>query len=114
MSGNPPDSARGKMYYYMLQSANLASLLDVKEGDGDFRIARAIAERNGGKLPPVYVVHGDADRFVGVEQADEVVEAIKEVGGTVEYERLSGKDHLFDKEEGVEMEEMYAFMMRYV
>jgi dipeptidyl aminopeptidase/acylaminoacyl peptidase len=114
MSGNLPDSARGKMYYYMLQSANLASLLSVGKGDTDLRVARAIAARKGEKLPPVYVVHGDADGFVGVEQADEVVQAIKDVGGTVEYERLSGKDHLFDKEEGVEMAGMYAFMRRYV
>lgn len=102
------------MYYYMLQSANLANLLRVKEGDTDLRIAKAMKARVGKELPPIYVVHGDADRFVGVEQADEVVSAIKEVGGRVEYERLEGKDHLFDKEEGVEMEGMYAFMNRWI
>jgi acetyl esterase/lipase len=116
MSGNPPESARGKMYYFMLQSANLADLLSVKENDTDLRIAKAIKARGGeGKeLPPIYVVHGDADKFVGVEQSDEVVEAIRETGGKVMYERLEGKDHLFDKEEGVGMEGMYEFMGRYV
>ena len=117
MSGNPPDSKRGKMYYWMLQTASLAELLSVTEADVEMRIARAVAARGvgqGGKLPPVYVVHGDRDRAVGVEQADEVVEVIRDVGGTVEYERVEGVDHLFDKREEVELEGMYRFMMRYV
>lgn len=105
------------MYAYMLQTASLASLLRVAESDTGLRVARAVRERcarGRGALPPVYVVHGDADRFVGVEQADELVDAIREGGGTVVYERLAGVDHLFDKEDAVEMEGMYRFMMRYV
>jgi acetyl esterase/lipase len=85
VSGNPPDSKRGKMYYWMLQTASLAELLSVTEADVEMRIARAITARGvgqGEKLPPVYVVHGDRDRAVGVEQADEVVEVIRDVGGT--------------------------------
>ena len=114
VSENAPASARSKMYYWMLQSASLAQLLHVAQGESRFRIAKAVMEQGKGALPPCYVVHGDADRFVGVEQADEVVEAVREVGGTVEYERLEGLDHLFDKDEKVEMARMYGFMGRFL
>jgi hypothetical protein len=32
----------------------------------------------------------------------------------VEYERVEGVDHLFDKAEEVDLEGLYRFMMRYV
>lgn len=114
VAGNPPGTPRGKMYYYMLQEANLARLLDVSEADVGLRVARAMSERRGERLPPVYVVHGDADKFVGVEQADEVVQVLRDLGAVVEYERLPGLDHLFDNESNVELEGMYGFMKRYV
>ena len=101
-----------------MQEAILADLLGVTEPDVEFRLARAITERGiaqGKKsLPPIYVVHGDADKFVGVEQADEVVTVLKDMGAAVEFERLPGLDHLFDKEEKVELEGMYAFMKKYL
>jgi acetyl esterase/lipase len=118
MSGNPPENPRNKMYYYMMQEAILADLLCVREPDVEFRIAKALTERGIDRgvevLPPIYVIHGDADKFVGVEQADEVVQVLKDMGAVVEYERLSGLDHLFDKEEKVDMDGMYAFMKKYI
>ena len=116
MSGNPPDSPRSKMYYYMMQEAILAELLGVTEPDVKFRIAKAITERGRERLnlPPIYVVHGDADKFVGVEQADEVVEVLKDMSAVVEYERLPKLDHLFDKDERMDLEGMYAFMKKYI
>lgn len=116
MSGNQPESPRNKMYFYMMQEAILANLLDVKESDVKLRIAKAIEAqgREQLNLPPTYVVHGDADNFVGVEQSDEVVELLKDMGATVEYERLKGLDHLFDQKEDVELSGMYAFMKKHV
>lgn len=118
MSANSPESPRNKMYYYMMQEAILADLLGVREPDVQFRIAKALAERGIEKgvegLPPIYIVHGDADKFVGVEQADEVVQVLKDMGAVVEYERLSGLDHLFDKEEKVNLDGMYAFLKKYI
>jgi len=32
----------------------------------------------------------------------------------VEYERLHGTNHLFDKEESVTLEKMYDFMMKHL
>ena len=115
-AGNPPESARGKMYHYMMQEAILAELLGVTEADVKYRIPKAITERDRLELdlPPIYVVHGDADHFVGVEQADEVVEVLRDMGAVVEYERLPGLDHLFDKDESVELKGMYAFMKKHI
>lgn len=108
---NEGDSKRNGMYMYMLQEANLASLLRVKPGDDTFRIGKQIYEH---RLPPSYIVHGDADSAVGVEQADEVVGVMLGCGLEVEYERLHGINHLFDKEESVGLEKMYEFMMKHV
>lgn len=109
------DEARNDMYFYMLQEANLARLLRIDEGDGDggekFRVSRRIAACG---LPPTFVVHGDADEAVGVEQADEVVGAMVGVGVEVVYQRLKGENHLFDQREDVEMMEMYEFMRKHV
>ncbi|KAK3618455.1 hypothetical protein LTR56_024632 [Elasticomyces elasticus] len=106
---NEPDSKRNGMYTYMLQEANLASLLKVKPGDDTWRVAKKIYERG---LPPTYVVHGDADTAVGVDQADEVVGVMVGLGMPVVYERLHGVEHLFDKKEDVMLEKMYEWMMK--
>ncbi|KAK3623834.1 hypothetical protein LTR56_021388 [Elasticomyces elasticus] len=106
---NEPDSKRNGMYTYMLQEANLASLLKMNSGDDTWRVAKKIYERG---LPPTYVVHGDADTAVGVDQADEVVGVMVGLGLPVVYERLHGVEHLFDKKEGVTLEKMYEWMMK--
>ncbi|KAK3073332.1 hypothetical protein LTR53_005180 [Teratosphaeriaceae sp. CCFEE 6253] len=111
MANNDADSKRNEMYMYMLQGANLASLLHVKPGDDKWRVARSVYEH---RLPPAYVVHGDADGAVGVDQADEVVGAMLGCGLEVIYERLHGIDHLFDKDESVTLEKMYEFMMNHL
>lgn len=107
MADNMPDSPRNTLYFHMLHEANLARLLKVHDGDDTYRVAKKIHECG---LPPTYVVHGDADGAVGVEQADEVVGVLTGLGMTVEYERLHGVDHLFDKDDKVELERMYRFM----
>ncbi|KAL1851754.1 hypothetical protein Daus18300_012439 [Diaporthe australafricana] len=106
------DGPRGHFYFYMMQEANLARLLHIDEGDDTFIVAPQIRRR--GVYLPTFVVHGDADRFVGVEQADEVVEALREVGAVVEYERPEGLDHMFDEKEDVELEGYYAFLKKHL
>jgi acetyl esterase/lipase len=106
---NEPDSKRNGMYGYMLKSANLAELLGVKKGDDSWRVARKVYQRG---LPPAYIVHGDADTAVGVEQADEVVGVMVGLRTEVTYERLHGVEHLFDKDEKVGMEKMYDWLMK--
>lgn len=111
-STNDSDGPRETFYFYMMQEAILAQLLHLKEGDDTFIIAPQL--RKKGSYLPTFVVHGDADKFVGVEQADEVVEALKEIGAEVEYERLKGLDHLFDHAEDVDLDAYYAFLKKHV
>jgi len=111
MTDTPTEHQRNELYYYMLQESNYASLLRIKAGDSTWRVARNVFEHS---LPPAYVVHGDADTAVGVEQADEVVGAMMGCGLSVQYERLHGVQHLFDRDESVEMKKMYEFMMKYL
>ncbi|KAK5130253.1 hypothetical protein LTR08_002254 [Meristemomyces frigidus] len=112
VANNSPASARGQMYFYMMQEANLASLLHLTSATADeWRVAKSISKCG---LPPTYIVHGDADRAVGVEQADEVVGVMVGVGVEVVYERLRGLDHLFDHKAEFEMEGMYEFMLKHL
>ncbi|TKA31669.1 hypothetical protein B0A50_01747 [Salinomyces thailandicus] len=104
-------SKRDQMYFYMMQEANLSKLLGMKLGDDTYRIARQIHQH---RLPPTYVIHGDSDRAVGVEQADEVVGVMYGLGMDVKYERLHGIDHLFDRDEKYELEGMYEFMLKHL
>lgn len=109
------DDPRNNMYGYMMQEAILAELLHVEPGDDTFVVAPQILKRGSAVgFPPTFIVHGDADRFVGVEQADEVVEALKKIGAVVEYERPKQVDHLFDMEEHVELEGYYAFLKKHL
>lgn len=116
VSENDPSSPRQTLYLYMLKSANFASLLSIKAGDDTYIVADQL--RKGGRrrqdFPPTYIVHGDADQSVGVEQSDEVVQALKDVGVEHVYERLAGLDHLFDRVEGVQLESYYRFLTKYV
>ncbi|KAL2820115.1 Alpha/Beta hydrolase protein [Aspergillus granulosus] len=114
-TGQLPSDTRWYMYGYMLRTATLAQLwglpADNSEAAAPYRISRNI-QKHG--LPPVYIIHGDADTAVGVEQADEVVGAMVGCGLTVEYERVNRADHLFDNEEGYENARLYEFIMRHL
>jgi acetyl esterase/lipase len=120
VANNDPGSSRGNMYSYMLSHANLAELLHIDTGadpqhnpaNDVWRVAKKIAKH---RLPPTYIVHGTADLDVGVEQADEVVGVMVGEGLEVKYERLAGKDHLFDvKDPSEKLESMYEFMHKHV
>ncbi|KAK5464593.1 hypothetical protein LTS15_001155 [Exophiala xenobiotica] len=108
-----PGDARAHMYVYMLRAANLAELWGVPDDKSaaPYRISRNIQKHS---LPPAYVIHGDMDTAVGVEQADEVVGAMLGCGLTVEYERPHGKDHFLDNGDDYENQAMYAFMKKHL
>lgn len=48
-----------------------------------------------GELPPFFVVHGDADDVVPVQQSDVFVASLQKLGVRVEYLRIPGEDHGF-------------------
>lgn len=119
-TNNASDSDRNRMYSDMLDRANLAELLHFNTtsdpqhdpNNDKWRIARSIVAHG---LPPAYVVHGDADVHVGIEQADEVVGAMVGEGLEVNYERLRGVEHGFDEPDAsVKLEGMYDFMHKHV
>ncbi|PWN49192.1 alpha/beta-hydrolase [Violaceomyces palustris] len=61
--------------------------------------------------PPVYIIHGDADTAVDVDQARMLAKSLKKVGAELTYEEVEGKNHiwdLFDPEE--ELEGFYRFV----
>lgn len=99
---NAKDSARQGMYFSMLDKANLAELLGATESD-------RIPQQLDRVICPTYVVHGDADTAVGVEQARELVAALDRTGTVHRYDELPGEDHLFDQQESESLENMYAF-----
>jgi acetyl esterase/lipase len=105
-------SPRQNFYSYMLQEAILAELLSVTANDEEMIIRKAIKKK--GSFPPTYIIHGDQDKSVAVEQSLEIIQALKEIGCTMEYEVLPGLDHLFDVDPKYQFEEMYKFMRKYL
>lgn len=125
MSGNDPDDVRGKMYFYMLKKANLATLLHLEDSttraNRAFRVQEELKHRIlQASLPPIYMVHGDADRAVGVEQSRTVHNvlvaraAAQKARGLAQdrsvYDEVPGADHLFDKQLTEHLTDMYAFL----
>ncbi|KAJ5621856.1 hypothetical protein N7528_005088 [Penicillium herquei] len=113
-SGKAPGDPRSNMYVYMLRTATLAQLWGVagsEDAVAPYRISRRVYEYG---LPPTYLLHGDADVAVGVEQADEVAGAILGCGGTLEYERPHGEDHFLDNGDDYQNKRLYDFVMRYL
>lgn len=88
------EDVRMGMYVRMMADANLASLhgIDDEKAAAPWRVCRQV-ETLG--LPMMYVIHGDGDESVGVEQADELVDAATGSRGkeTVVYERVPGANH---------------------
>jgi len=115
VANNDPKGARSFSYFWMMQSANLARLLKVpvKRGEDQdrWRVSRQIRKHG---LPPTYAVHGDADRFVGVEQSDEVVGVMVAEGTVFKYDRRHDIDHMFDTKEGTDLSGMYEFMRQHI
>ncbi|ORY86325.1 Alpha/Beta hydrolase protein [Protomyces lactucae-debilis] len=125
MSGNDQAGLRGKMYFYMLEHANLATLLDVegsaKRAGRSFRVQEEFKQRGlADTLPAIYMIHGDADRAVGVDQAHVVRDVLvarrraQQARGLkadqFKYVEVPGADHLFDKDPKETMADMYTFM----
>ncbi|CCG83333.1 protein of unknown function [Taphrina deformans PYCC 5710] len=118
MSCNDPSSARNKMYFDMMASANLAQLLKLKQsqmGDSSRYIVAAEVESltEGQKVCPIYMVHGNADRFVGIEQAYVVRDALNAKGMSNVFDEVDGADHSFDTDPSITMDNMYEFARRH-
>lgn len=115
IANNDPKTGRTFSYFWMMQQANLARLLriPVKRGEEQdrWRISRQIRKH---RLPPTYAVHGDADRFVGVEQCDEVVGVMVAENIVFKYDRRHDLDHMFDSAPGTDLSGMYEFMMQHI
>ncbi|CAK9781813.1 alpha/beta-hydrolase [Cutaneotrichosporon oleaginosum] len=112
-----PTDARSQMYHYMLQEGIEQQLLlgggeegaSVGVSPASFRIAAGIGS---GKfvLPPTYIIHGTLDDKVPPRQSEEVAHAAEAVGLPIELDLVEGADHLFDFDEGVQMDAMYKFI----
>ncbi|KAJ8076311.1 hypothetical protein PM082_000732 [Marasmius tenuissimus] len=114
---------RSIFYTYMVQEAILPHLL--LDGTGipinAFSVAPALdsLKDNSKKYPtpPTFIVHGTLDDKVPVSQARDVVAALERLkaagtGCEYEYEEVEGKNHLYDREPGEEMERYWKFVKR--
>lgn len=113
MTGNPPGHPRDTMYFYMMHEANLAALLGLpssQKKDYDFIISKEIQHRSVSGPCPIYIVHGNKDKFVHIDQSYEIRDALKEKNIYHVFEEVDGADHLFDKQPSVSMSSMYSFL----
>ncbi|KAJ3720305.1 Alpha/Beta hydrolase protein [Lentinula raphanica] len=110
------DSPRAIFYSYMVQEALLENLLlsGTNIPASTFSVAGYLKEAVGAAeepdLPPTYIVHGDKDLKVPVEQSRDVVKALEDLKQRYEYEEIPDLDHLFDREPDCQMGKMYAFI----
>jgi len=65
-------------------------------------------------FPPTFIIHGDVDRFAGVEQSRSVADALSKVGAVYHYEELKGVDHSYDIKPEEEMSQVYGWFLKYV
>jgi acetyl esterase/lipase len=63
-------------------------------------------------LPPFYVVHGEADDVVPVQQSDTLVAALRRLEVPVEYLRIPGEDHSFSRGSFPMIERGYVSFLR--
>ncbi|KZT55465.1 alpha/beta-hydrolase [Calocera cornea HHB12733] len=108
-----PRDHRQNFYTYMVQEGNLSQLLFAKApgvDPADYAVAKLVQK----DMPPTYIVHGDADQHVGLEQAHEVVNAMIKAGTVFEFEQPAGEPHGYDGREEVDMEKMYDFLLKYL
>ncbi len=107
---NPRNSVQVSLLFQMVQEGILTSLL--LEGTGvspsSFSIATSLEECP----PPTYIVHGTIDGKVPCKQSQDVYEVMSHNGWNVVYDERPGLDHLFDRSQDEEMQEMYAFVKK--
>lgn len=109
-SGSYPDDLRASMAIYMSVHANLAQVLGTPspEAAKPYRVSRNVYDQG---LPPTYILHGQVDSAVGIEQADEVVGAAVGCGVEVRYERVVDMEHFLDTGDGYRNEAFWEFVM---
>jgi acetyl esterase/lipase len=119
VANSSPTSIRRHMFHHTVDYWVLPENLGLFTGadalydeqNNLFRVAKQIDVHG---LPPTYLCHGSGDVEVGVEQSDVVVGVMAGVGITYEYDRMHGRDHMFDVESEMPMLAMYEFMHRHV
>lgn len=74
---------------------------------------KASSEDQRRRFPPVYIVHGEKDTAVDVDHARRLNNTLKEVGASVIYDEVPGRDHLWDQLEPEEnLEALWDFTMK--
>lgn len=122
VASSPPGSTRTQFYPYAQQEGLFQPLLLSEEQRSQGWLDRSavphfIASRaaDASAWPPVYMIHGDVDTRVSVEQARSVHKALLDVGldGTI-YEEVEGKDHLWDQfEEDEDLPTFWRFVQQH-
>ncbi|KIK62960.1 hypothetical protein GYMLUDRAFT_163802 [Collybiopsis luxurians FD-317 M1] len=116
VAGAKLEGPRTIMYNYAVQEGIVEELLFGGTGiSGDvFSVPKYLRGLSSpDSLPPIYLVHGDADGPVPVTQTRVVAEALKDLKHwDYTYEEVPGVDHLYDQEPEVGMEDMYKFIKR--
>ncbi|CAO1628861.1 unnamed protein product [Parajaminaea phylloscopi] len=107
---------RNKLYMHAQQEALFPSLLfsSAQRSEGWLqrtdvvRFIRSAGEREESRTwAPVYMVHGELDKAVAIDQARQVDHALRDTGHSVLLEERADKDHLWDLLEPAENFEGY-------
>jgi len=65
-------------------------------------------------FPPTLLIHGDTDRYAGVEQSRSMADALSKARAVYHYEELKGIDHSYDYDPEEEMSLVYEWFLKYV
>lgn len=112
---------RNKFYMHAQQEALFPSLLFSQQQRQQgwlhrtdvMAFIKASSEQMRKAFPPVYIVHGEKDTAVDVDQARQLERALREAGTEVVYDEVEGRDHLWDQLEPEEnMDALWEFTMK--
>lgn len=112
---------RKKFYMHAQQEGLFPSLLfsdeQMKQGwmqkTDVVTFLKGSSEEQRKAFPPVYIVHGEKDSAVDVDHARRLEKALKEVGASVKYDEVPGRDHLWDQLEPEEnLDALWEFTMQ--
>ncbi|SNX85483.1 uncharacterized protein MEPE_04192 [Melanopsichium pennsylvanicum] len=112
---------RRKFYMHAQQDALFPSLLFSRQQRDEgwlqktdvVTFLRSSSEDQRKAFPPIYIVHGEKDTAVDVDHARRLEKALKEVGTSVFYDEVPGRDHLWDQLEPEEnLEALWDFTIK--
>lgn len=111
---------RRKFYMHAQQEGLFPSLLFTQKQRDDgwlhktdvMKFIKRSSDEQRKTFPPVYIVHGEKDSAVDVDQARRLNKALKEAGVEVVYDEVPGRDHLWDQLEPDEnLDALWKFTM---